>query len=89
MHDRETAAARSDEFAEQTRRWMDDLAKEIGLAAVAHLQIHYPAALKAVPVTAQRSLRNCIAGDVRRRVQPLLKTVADSPAAREAMRTTW
>lgn len=49
----------------------------VATAALAHLRIHYPEALKAVPKTAPLSLRNSIKSQLRSRFAPLLSVMIE------------
>jgi hypothetical protein len=62
---------------ERARQTFEAHADDIALAAVHHLRIHYPAALKAVPKSAETSLRNSIRARIRSRFGPLLSVMAD------------
>ena len=54
------------------RRLFEEAVDELGSIAVAHLRINYPAALQAVPKTAQVSLRNAVRSAARARFGALL-----------------
>lgn len=56
----------------QARRLFDEMARNIGREAVNHLKTMYPAALAAVPKSAETSLTNRIRNDVNWRMRPLL-----------------
>ena len=56
----------------RARRLFDEMARNIGREAVNHLKAMYPAALKAVPATAETSLTNHIRNDINWRMRPLL-----------------
>lgn len=62
---------------ERARRTFEAHADDIALAAVHHLRIYYPDALKAVPKNAETSLRNCIKARIRSRFGPLLSVMGD------------
>jgi hypothetical protein len=78
--DAATTAMPSDE--ERARTLFDEHAAAIAGAAVSHLKIHYPAALKAVGNSAERSLRNSIKAHIRSRLGPLLIVMT-------ALEKTW
>ena len=54
------------------RRLFDEMARNIGREAVNHLKTMYPAALAAVPKSAEMSLTNRIRNDINWRMRPLL-----------------
>lgn len=56
----------------RARRLFDAMARRIGREAVNHLKAMYPAALQAVPKTAEISLTNHIRNDVNWHMRPLL-----------------
>ncbi|MGA1799332.1 hypothetical protein VH567_11195 [Sphingomonas sp. 4RDLI-65] len=56
----------------RARRLFDEMARNIGREAVNHLKAMYPAALAAVPKTAELSLTNRIRNDVNWRMRPML-----------------
>lgn len=56
----------------RARRLFDEMARNIGREAVNHLKTMYPAALAAVPKSAETSLTNRIRNDVNWRMRPLL-----------------
>lgn len=57
---------------QRARRLFDEMARNIGREAVNHLKTMYPAALQAVPKTAELSLTNHIRNDINWRMRPLL-----------------
>jgi len=57
---------------QRARRLFDELARNIGREAVNHLKAMYPAALAAVPKSAEISLTNHIRNDINWRMRPLL-----------------
>ncbi len=64
---------RPDETQEKrARRLFDEMARNIGREAVNHLKTMYPAALSAVPRSAETSLVNTIRNDINWRMRPLL-----------------
>lgn len=56
----------------RARRLFDEMARNIGHEAVNHLKLMYPAALAAVPRSAELSLTNHIRNDINWRMRPLL-----------------
>lgn len=56
----------------RARRLFDEMARNIGREAVNHLKAMYPAALAAVPKSAETSLTNRIRNDINWRMRPLL-----------------
>lgn len=56
----------------RARRLFDEMARNIGREAVNHLKTMYPAALAAVPKSAETSLTNRIRNDINWRMRPLL-----------------
>lgn len=56
----------------RARRLFDEMARNIGREAVNHLKTMYPAALAAVPRSAETSLVNTIRNDINWRMRPLL-----------------
>lgn len=56
----------------RARRLFDEMARNIGREAVNHLKSMYPAALAAVPKSAEVSLTNRIRSDINWRMRPLL-----------------
>ncbi|MDF2495069.1 hypothetical protein [Sphingomonas sp.] len=67
------SASRSAEGQEKRARWLfDQMARNIGGGAVNHLKAMYPAALAAVPKSAEISLTNHIRNDINWRMRPLL-----------------
>jgi len=56
----------------RARRLFDEMARNIGREAVNHLKSMYPAALAAVPKSAETSLTNSIRNDINWRMRPLL-----------------
>lgn len=65
--------AQSHETQERrARRLFDEMARNIGREAVNHLKAMYPAALAAVPKSAELSLTNRIRSDINWRMRPLL-----------------
>ncbi len=67
---------------ERARALFDEHADRIARAAVDHLKIQYPAALKAVSRSAELSMRNSIKTNIRSRFGPLL-------AVMEVLETNW
>jgi hypothetical protein len=57
---------------QRARRLFDEMARNIGREAIYHLKAMYPAALTAVPKSAELSLTNHIRNDVNWRMRPLL-----------------
>lgn len=57
---------------QRARRLFDEMARNIGREAVNHLKAMYPAALAAVPKSAEISLTNHIRNDINWRMRPLL-----------------
>jgi hypothetical protein len=57
---------------QRARRLFDEMARNIGREAVNHLKLMYPAALAAVPKSAEISLTNHIRNDINWRMRPLL-----------------
>lgn len=56
----------------RARRLFDEMARNIGREAVNHLKAMYPAALAAVPKSAEISLTNHVRNDINWRMRPLL-----------------
>lgn len=56
----------------RARRLFDAMARRIGREAVNHLKDMYPAALQAVPKSAEISLTNHIRNDINWQMRPLL-----------------
>ena len=67
---------------ERARVLFEEHADQIARAAVDHLKIYYPAALKAVSKSAETSMRNRIKASIRSRYGPLLSVM-------EVLETTW
>ncbi len=61
----------------RARHLFEEHASAIARAAVDHLRIHYPAALKSVGSSAKRSLRNSVRAHIRSRFGPLLAAMTD------------
>lgn len=62
---------------ERARALFEEHGHEIARGAVDHLKIQYPAALKAVPRTAELSLRNSVKANIRSRFGPLLSVMEE------------
>ncbi len=63
--------------AERAKALFEAHCDGVAAAALAHLRINYPEALKALPKTAPLSLRNSIKAQVRSRFAPLLSVMIE------------
>ncbi len=63
------------EAHDYAKKLFDEHAHQIARGAIEHLKTFYPAALGSVPKSAERSLRNSIKADIRRRLGPLISVM--------------